>query len=94
MTAEYDENQPFVDRTTPALSHLDGHLDVATLAALQGAWSTLELAASDAAARSRAVRSRLFWESLAPGGAAAAPVAIVMDPAPTDADPGLEAEAA
>ena len=69
-------------RRTSVLTHLDGSLDEQMLDAMQGVWSMLEHAAADAPAHARAVRARLFWESLTPGGAAAAPSAIVMDLVP------------
>jgi hypothetical protein len=49
------------------------------LHAMQGVWSMLEHAAADAPAHARAVRARMFWESLTPGGVAAAPTAVVTD---------------
>lgn len=58
---------------THVLSHLEGALDDDMLSALSGVWSTLEHAATNPAAHARAVRARLFWETLAPGGVAAAP---------------------
>lgn len=89
------------ERTTRLMSHLDGVLDEHMLDALAGVWSTLEHASADAPAHARAVRSRLFWESLAPGGPAASPAATVheLTPRQSDADdedllPGLDAEAA
>lgn len=61
-------------RTTHVIGHLDGVLDDTMLAALSGTWSMLEHAATTPDAHARAVRSRLFWQTLAPGGEAAAPV--------------------
>lgn len=70
-------------RTTHLIRHLEGALDQSMLDAMSGVWSTLEHAAADSGSHGRAVRSRLFWESLSPGGAAAAPTSIVHDLAPT-----------
>lgn len=66
-------------RRATVISHLDGTLDEQMLDAMQGVWSMLEHAAADAPAHARAVRARLFWESLTPGGVAAAPSAVVTD---------------
>ncbi len=66
-------------RRANVLKHLDHTLDEQMLDAMQGVWSMLEHAAADAPAHARAVRARLFWESLTPGGAAAAPNAVVTD---------------
>jgi hypothetical protein len=66
-------------RAARVLASLDGALDEHTLHAVQGVWSTLEHAAADAPAHARAVRARMFWESLTPGGTAAAPTAIVHE---------------
>lgn len=74
-------------RRSTVLSHLDGTLDEQMLDAMQGVWSMLEHAAADAPAHARAVRARMFWESLTPGGAAAAPTAVVANLVPAwDAD--------
>lgn len=67
------------ERTTRLIAHLDGALDQHMLEAMAGIWSTLEHAAADAPSHARAVRSRLFWESLAPGGVAAAPGGDVVE---------------
>lgn len=73
------------------LSHLDGALDEHMLDAMQGVWAMLEHAAADAPSHARAVRARLFWESLSPGGVAAAPTEIVRDLQPSwDAGAPLE----
>lgn len=75
--------------------HLDGALDEQTLDAMTGVWSLLEHAAADAPSHARAVRARLFWESLTPGGVAAAPTGVVLSLVPRwDEDEGYEAEAA
>jgi hypothetical protein len=71
-----DDRDTLAARRTNVLSHLDGTLDEQMLHAMQGVWSMLEHAAADAPAHARAVRARLFWESLTPGGPAAAPVAV------------------
>lgn len=76
-------------RRATVISHLDRTLDEQMLDAMQDIWSMLEHAAADAPAHARAVRARLFWESLTPGGIAAAPGSVVMDLTPawdTDAD--------
>jgi hypothetical protein len=73
-----DEDRP-AERATRVLSHLDGALDETMLDAMTGTWSMLEHAAANAPAHARAVRARLFWESLRPGGAAAEPSGIVVD---------------
>ena len=80
MDADH-EPQPQSDaaRTTRVMSHLDNALDEQTLQAMQGVWSMLEHAAADAPSHARAVRARLFWESLRPGGEAAAPIAVVTN---------------
>ncbi|MCB0877448.1 MAG: hypothetical protein KDC46_00500 [Thermoleophilia bacterium] len=62
----HDTHGP-AERTTRLMSHLDGALDASMLDAMQGAWSMLEHAATDPDAHARAVRSRLFWESISPG---------------------------
>jgi hypothetical protein len=69
-------------RRTAVLAHLEGALDEQMLDAMQGVWSMLEHAAADAPAHARAVRARMFWESLTPGGTAAAPSAVVADLVP------------
>lgn len=66
-------------RRAHVLAHLDGQLDEQTLDAMQGVWSVLEHAAADAPSHARAVRARMFWDSLRPGGIAAAPDAVVTD---------------
>lgn len=76
------------ERSTRIIRHLDGALDTSMLDAMAGVWSMLEHAAADAPSHARAVRARLFWESLTPGGAAAAPIAIVRDLQPTWDDSG------
>lgn len=58
------------ERTTRLIAHLEGALEQSMLEAMSGVWSMLEHASTDAPAHARAVRSRLFWESLSPGGAA------------------------
>jgi hypothetical protein len=68
-----------VERATEVVSRLDGQLDEATLASIQGTWSVLEHAATSTVAHARAVRSRLFWESLSAHGSAAAPGASLRD---------------
>lgn len=81
-------------RTTRLISHLDGALDRSTLEAMTGVWSTLERAAADDSAHARAVRARLFWDSLTPGGAPA-PMAPVYGLTPVwdeDEDSGLDLE--
>ncbi|MCW2960839.1 MAG: hypothetical protein JWM25_969 [Thermoleophilia bacterium] len=59
-------------RTTHLISTFDGMLGPETLDAFQGVWTTLENAAVDDAAHARAVRERLFWDSLAHAGSLAA----------------------
>ncbi len=84
-----DPRRPLAARRATVLSHLDCTLDEQMLDAMQGVWSMLEHAAADAPAHARAVRARLFWESLTPGGAAAAPSSVVTDLVPAwsaDAD--------
>lgn len=89
MDAHSDHSdRPLAARRTSVLTHLDGKLDEQMLDAMQGVWSMLEHAAADAPAHARAVRARMFWESLTPGGAAAAPTAVVTDLVPGwDCDP-------
>lgn len=53
-------------RSTQVLQHLDGVLEDTMLAAMQGVWSTLERAATSPEAHARAVRERMFWDSLTP----------------------------
>lgn len=60
------------ERATRVISHLDGALDATMLDAMQGVWSTLEHASVNGEAHARAVRARLFWQSIAPTDAAAA----------------------
>ncbi len=88
-------------RRSTVLSHLDGTLDEQMLDAMQGVWSMLEHAAADAPAHARAVRARMFWESLTPGGAAAAPTVVTdlvatwdEDEASTELEAALEDDAA
>lgn len=95
----HDDPDARAERTTRVIGHLDGALDAHMLEAMSGVWSTLEHAATTGPAHARAVRERLFWESLRPGGAAAAPGGDVVGLAPTwhgdeafDAD--FEADAA
>ena len=76
------------------LSHLDGALDDQMLDAMQGVWAMLEHAAADAPSHARAVRSRMFWVALSPGGVAAAPIEVVVDLRPSwdaEADEAHEA---
>lgn len=54
------------ERATRVISHLDGALDATMLDAMQGVWSTLERASVSGEAHARAVRARLFWQSLSP----------------------------
>ncbi|MCW2921951.1 MAG: hypothetical protein JWL76_1825 [Thermoleophilia bacterium] len=83
MSAHSDDpRRSLAARRATVISHLDGSLDEHMLDAMQGVWSMLEHAAADAPAHARAVRARLFWESLTPGGAAAAPIAVVSDLTP------------
>lgn len=86
LHAERDDH---AERATRVIAHLDGALDPVMLDAISGVWSMLERAATDAPAHARAVRARLFWESLAPGGVAAAPSSMVLD-----LEPSWEADAA
>lgn len=88
MDAHPDEpRRSLAARRATVISHLDRTLDEQMLDAMQGVWSMLEHAAADAPAHARAVRARLFWESLSPGGTAAAPSSVVTDLMPTwDAD--------
>jgi hypothetical protein len=74
-----DDYSTPAERATRVLSHLDGALDEGMLDAMSGVWTMLEHAAADGPSHARAVRARLFWESLSPGGAAAAPTAVVLD---------------
>ena len=73
----HDDVDVLAQRTTHLIAHLDGALDPSMLQAMSGVWSTLEHAAADGPAHARAVRARLFWESLSPGGAAAAPTSAI-----------------
>ena len=76
-------------RATNVIRHLDGALDQRMLDAMSGVWTMLERASADAPSHARAVRARLFWESLSPGGGAAAvPVGAVHDLTPTWSDIG------
>lgn len=75
----HDARDAHATRRANVLKHLDHALDEDMLHAMQGVWSMLEHASADAPAHARAVRARLFWESLTPGGAAAAPSAVVTD---------------
>jgi hypothetical protein len=95
----HDDADVRAEHTTHLISHLEGVLDASMLQAMSGVWSTLEHAAADGPAHARAVRSRLFWESLSPGGAAAAPMASVYDLVPAwnedeDSAEALDADAA
>lgn len=54
------------EHTTTLLTHLEGVLDQAMLEAMQGAWGTLEEAATDSYSHARAVRSRMLWQSMSP----------------------------
>jgi hypothetical protein len=74
----HDRDQ-HAERTTRLLAHLDGVLDAAMLDAMQGAWSMLELAATDSPAHARAVRSRMVWSSLQPGAFGAEVAPLVTD---------------
>jgi hypothetical protein len=56
-----------IERATQLLAHLNGVLDETMLDAMQGAWTTLESAATDVSAHGRAVRARMMWESMQPG---------------------------
>jgi hypothetical protein len=67
------------ERTTRLIAHLDGALSPSMLDAMTGVWSTLERAAADDSAHARAVRARLFWESLTPGGLVTPPSEGVFD---------------
>ena len=91
MTASFDHHHdPEAARATRLISHLDGALDEQMLAAMQGAWSMLEHASTNAPSHARAVRSRLFWESLAPGGVAAAPGTVSgLQPSGDEREPEL-----
>jgi hypothetical protein len=96
--SRFDDERP-AERATRVLSHLDGALDEAMLDAMTGTWSMLEHAAVNGPSHARAVRSRLFWESLRPGGAAAEPSGVVVDLQAAwnrdeASDPELEADAA
>jgi hypothetical protein len=66
-------------RTTSLIAHLDGALDATMLDAIAGVWSTLEHAAADRPAHARAVRSRLFWETLSPGDVAGTTNSVVHE---------------
>lgn len=68
----YDESDQQAERATRVLRHLDGALDATMLEAMGGIWSTLANAATSGHAHARAVRERMFWESMAPGQTAAA----------------------
>jgi len=59
------------ERTTRLISHLEGALEARTLDAMRGVWTTLERATTDPAAHARAVRERLFWQTLTPGDSTA-----------------------
>ena len=69
----HDDADALAERTTRLIAHLDGALSPSMLDAMSGVWSTLERAAADDSAHARAVRARLFWESLTPGSHVVAP---------------------
>lgn len=52
------------ERAARVISHLDRALDATMLDAMQGVWAVLERASVDAPSHARAVRARLFWQSL------------------------------
>lgn len=79
-----EDHDELAERTTRLLAHLDGVLDASMLNAMQGAWSMLEHASTDAPAHARAVRARMLWESMDPGAAASA--ALVGELVPTWSD--------
>lgn len=74
-----DDLDAHAERSARVMAHLDGALGAPMLEAMSHVWTTLEHAAADGPAHARAVRARLFWESLRPGGAALAPSAVVHD---------------
>ena len=76
----HDDLDVLAERTTRLISHLDGALDRSTLDAMTGVWSTLERAAADDSAHARAVRARLFWDSLTPGGVPAPMAPVYVAP--------------
>lgn len=75
-----DDQDTLAERSTRLIRHLEGALDASMLDAMSGVWSTLEHAATDAPAHGRAVRQRLFWQSLTPGATAADPTPYVQGP--------------
>jgi alkanesulfonate monooxygenase SsuD/methylene tetrahydromethanopterin reductase-like flavin-dependent oxidoreductase (luciferase family) len=77
-----DSDDSTIERTTQLLAHLNGVLDESMLDAMQGAWTTLEDAATDVPAHGRAVRARMMWETMQPGTPA-----LVADPLVTDLVP-------
>ena len=68
MTPRPTDSDPesLLDRSTRVHRHLDGWLDADTLSAMQHVWGRLEQSSVDPKSHTRAVRSRLFWETLAP----------------------------
>lgn len=96
-----DDGDAHAERTTRLIAHLDGALAPSMLDAMSGVWSTLERAAADDSAHARAVRARLFWESLTPGTHVVAPSAGLFDLVPTwdededeDSDVAFDVDAA
>ena len=96
----HDDADALAERTTRLIAHLDGALSPSMLDAMSGVWSTLERAAADDSAHARAVRARLFWESLTPGSHVVAPSTGVFDLVPawdededSDAAFGIDAAA-
>lgn len=85
-----DDNS-HAQRATHVIQHLDGALGQTMLDAMSDVWSTLAHAATDAPSHARAVRARLFWESLAPGGVPASPAGVVRDLTSTGSDDAAEA---
>ena len=79
-------------RTTHLISTFDGMLAPETLDAFQGVWTSLEVVAVDDAAHARAVRERLFWDSLAHAGSLTAqPSPGVQEPLAPSWDEDLRA---
>ncbi len=90
----HHEHDDLAERTTRLLSHLDGTLDASMLDAMQGAWSMLEQASTDSGSHARAVRARLLWESMTPGGwDTAAPVSPLVHDLVPDWDDEEDGEA-
>ncbi|MEO6867447.1 MAG: hypothetical protein ABI200_05450 [Gaiellales bacterium] len=84
-----DDLDSLAERTTNLIAHLDGALDATMLDAITGVWSTLEHAAADGPAHARAIRSRLFWQSLEPMGLTTRPTAEeTVAEIVADTDPG------